>query len=330
MAEIDLIDLAPAPVSDNSTGRSRRLLEAVGSAFLSKGVLVVVSIISIPIAIRYLGPESFGVWTTISTFLAMLLVLDLGVANALTNFISEGYARNDREHASRYASNALFLMVALAIILGLIARLLWPFLNWYSIFHLSSRDEAASVSRAVAAALVIILIDLPARLGVKILGGYQEVRTANLFAAVGSIGNLVSIIVLVHMRAGLPAMVAGSASALVGADALCLLWLFWIHKPWLRPRVAHLNRAAAYRMMQLGTEFFLLQLSGLIVFNSDNLVITHYLGPAEVARYSIAWRLVGYAAIIQSLIAPALWPAFAEAFDRNDMAWLRKTWKALD
>jgi O-antigen/teichoic acid export membrane protein len=129
---------------------------------LSKGVLVVVSIISIPIAIRYLGPESFGVWTTISTFLAMLLVLDLGVANALTNFISEGYARNDREHASRYASTALFLMVVLAMAWGLIAWQLWPLLDWYSIFHLSSRDEAPVVWRAVAAALVILLIDLSA------------------------------------------------------------------------------------------------------------------------------------------------------------------------
>lgn len=323
------LSVAP-PVADhpalfvNRKNRTKRLLEAVGSAVLSKGVLVLVNFLTIPIAIRYLGAESFGIWMTISTLLTMLLVLDLGIANSLTNFISEAYARNDREHASRYSTTALAAMTVVAGAMGLIAWVLWPHLRWYSIFHLSSPRLVPSVSHAAAAALSIFLIDLPSRLAVKILGGYQELRTANIFAAAGSIGNLLTIILLVHLHAGLAAMVAGSAAALVGADILCLFWLVSFHKPWLRPRVSHLDRAAARRMMQMGTEFFVLQIAGLVVFNSDNLVITHYLGPAAVAPYSVAWRLVGYAAIVQTLLTPALWPAFSEAFERGDMAWVRK------
>jgi O-antigen/teichoic acid export membrane protein len=80
-------------------------------------------------------------------------------------------------------------------------------------------------------------------------------------------------------------------------------------------------------MMRMGTEFFILQIAGLVVFNSDNLVITHYLGPAEVAPYSVAWRLAGYASVIQALLIPALWPAFSEAFERGDMEWVRQTFR---
>jgi O-antigen/teichoic acid export membrane protein len=322
------VDYPTSP--DERANRTRRLFEAVGSAILSKGVLVASNALSIPIAIRYLGPESFGIWTTISTFLAMLLVLDLGVANSLTNFISEAYARDDRQHASRYTTTALSVMTSIAVALGLAAWVLWPHLHWYAIFRLASRSDASVVSRAVAVALVIFLIDLPGRLAVKILGGYQELRTANVFATLGSIGNLISILLLVHFRAGLVAMVGGSAAALVGADLLCLGWLILFHKPWLRPRLEHLNRAAARRMMQLGTEFFMLQIAGLVVFNSDNLVVAHYLGPAQVAPYSVAWRLVGYAAIVQTLLIPALWPAFSEAFDRGDLPWIRRTfWRTM-
>jgi O-antigen/teichoic acid export membrane protein len=325
--------MPPEISTDNSAlrldraGRTKRLFHAVGSAVISKGVLVLVSLISIPIAIRYLGAELFGIWATISTSLAMLLVLDFGVANSLTNFISEGYARDDHQHASRYSSTALLLMAGIAAILGLGAWLLWPYLNWYKIFHLSSQAYAPEVSHAMAAALAIFLIDLPARLSMKILGGYQEVKTANIFVVLGSIGNLASIVILVHLRAGLAAMVAGSALALVGADIICLLWLVLIHKPWLRPRLEHLDRSAARRMLQLGTEFFLLQIAGLVVFNCDNFIVAHYLGPAQVAPYSVAWRLVGYAAIIQTFLAPALWPALSEAFERGDFAWVRATFR---
>jgi O-antigen/teichoic acid export membrane protein len=327
MSEPSIASTIDAPVQHERKTRTRRLFEAVGSALLNKGVMVLVNLLAIPITIRYLGAESFGIWTTITTALTMLLVLDLGIANSLTNFISEAYARNDHEHASRYTTTALAVMTCIAGLLGIVGWFLWPHMHWDALFHVSSAIQPGTVSRAVAAAIIIFLIDLPSRLAVKVLGGYQELRTANIFAIVGSILNLAGIVLMVKLRAGLTAMVACTTGALVGADLLCLLWLINVHKPWLRPRIAHLDRSAARRMMQMGTEFFILQIAGLVVFNSDNLVIAHYLGPAEVAPYSVAWRLVGYAAMVQSLLIPALWPAFSEAFERGDMAWVRQTFR---
>jgi len=295
----------------------------VGSAVASKGVVIVANALSIPIAIRYLGGERFGIWTIVSTALTMLLVFDLGVANSLTNFVSQAYARDDREHASRYTTTALLVMTAVAALIGVVGVAIFPNLDWFHLLKLNSRSEVPDVALSIAIAFAIFLIDLPSRLATKILGGYQELRTASAFTALGGAGNLIAIVIVVKLRGGLPAMVAASSAALVGSDLLCLLWLIFFSKPWLIPRVAHLSREAAQRMMRQGLEFFIIQIAGLVVFNSDNLVITHYLGPAEVARYSIAWRLVGYAAVLQTLITPALWPAFSEAFDRGDLAWIR-------
>jgi O-antigen/teichoic acid export membrane protein len=307
--------------------RMRRLMQGAASSVLSKGVVLAVSAISIPITVRYLGAENFGVWVTLSSALSMLLVLDLGVANSLTNYISEAYARDDREHASTYTTTALGVVLALSLLLAGIAWWIWPSLHWDRLFHLSSAAEASTVGRAAAAALGIFLLGLPAGLAPKILGGYQELRAANLFLAVGSLLNLVSIVLLVRLHAGLVALVAASSAALVGANLLALVWIFLFHKPWLAPRLKHLQGRAARRMMQSGSEFFVLQIAGLIVFNSDNLVVTHYLGPTQVASYSVAWRLVGYAAIAQTLVAPSLWPAFSEAFARGDLAWIRQTFR---
>jgi O-antigen/teichoic acid export membrane protein len=305
----------------------RRLIQGASSSMLSKGVALAVSAISIPITVRYLGPENFGVWVTISTTLSMLLVLDLGVTNSLTNFISEAYARDDRDHASTYTTTALGAMLAISLLLAGIAWSIWPSLHWDRLFHLSSAAEAPTVGKAVAAALAIFLVGLPSGLAPKILGGYQELRTANLFTAVGSLMNLLSIILMVHFHAGLVALVTASSAALVGANIVALVWIFFFYKPWLAPRLKHLEGLAARRMILSGSEFFLLQIAGLIAFNSDNLVVIHYLGPAQVAAYSVAWRLVGYATIAQTLITPALWPAFSEAFSRGDLPWIRHTFR---
>jgi O-antigen/teichoic acid export membrane protein len=307
--------------------RMRRMIEGAAATTLNKGVLILVNLVSIPIMVRYLGAERFGVWVTISTALAMLLVLDLGIANSLTNFISDAFAKDHRENASMYATTAVTIMTGVSLILGLIAWFVWPHLSWAAFFHLPDASQGPVVGRAVAAALTIFLVGLPASLAPKILGGYQELKAANVFTSVGSVCNLLSILVLVRLHAGLVALVVASAASYVGANLLCLVWIWTMHKPWLAPRPHHLQLSAAKLMLQTGGEFFLLQIAGLVVFNSDNLVVTHYLGPAEVAPYSVAWRLVGYAAIAQTMLAPALWPAFSEAFARGDYAWVRKTFR---
>ncbi len=89
-------------------------------------------------------------------------------------------------------------------------------------------------------------------------------------------------------------------------------------KPWLLPRPSLIDRRAIRELLSSGSSFFLIQVAGVVVFSSDNLVVSHYLGAAEVTPYSVTWRLVGVAALLPSLIFPALWPAYAEAYARRD------------
>jgi len=312
-------------------GRRRysRMLEAGVSALLGKGAVLVVNLISIPIAVRYLGPVQFGIWATITTSLSLLLVLDLGIANTLTNLISEAYALEDKSLAHTYSATAFWLMLAMAAGLAFAGWVIWPFVNWNHVFHVDTLPETV-ISRSVAIACGVFLIGLPAGLAAKLLGGYQELRNSNIFAAVGSIGGLLGVVLVARLNGGLPMLVGASAGALVLANAVCLLWIWLNHKPWLRPWPGSVKSFAARRLLRTGSEFFLLQLSSLVVFNSDNVVIAHFLGPAEVTPYNITWRLMGYAAVLQTLIFPAVWPAYTEAQTRGESVWVRKAfWRLM-
>jgi len=104
-----------------------------------------------------------------------------------------------------------------------------------------------------------------------------------------------------------------------------LLHVVVLQKPWLRPRLSLLERALTRELLNCGSSFFLIQVAAVVVFSSDNLVVSHYLGPSEVTPYSVTWRAVGFVAVLQSLIFPALWPAYAEAHARHDYSWIRRT-----
>lgn len=308
-----------------SRARYRRILEASLSSIFSKGIVLLVSIVTVPITVRYLGAELYGIWITVSTTIALLVVLDLGIANTLTNLISEAYAAGDKQQAGRYATTAFWMVVMVAVVLALVGLLVWPHIYWGALFHVRNQALTRSISHAVLAAYLVFLVSLPAGLAVKMLGGYQEMRTANIFTAAGSVLSLVAVVAVVHCKGSLPLLVFAYSGAMVAANVICLLWMWTRHKPWLTPWPRHMDRTVVRRLMQTGGEFFLIQLAGLVVFNSDNLVITHYLGPEAVTPYSVTWRLASYAAALQTVTTPALWPAYAEAFVRGDLGWIKKT-----
>jgi O-antigen/teichoic acid export membrane protein len=312
------------------SARDRRIAEAILAAALTKGTVLLVSLFSVPITVRYLGADQFGLWTTISTTITLLMVLDVGIANTLTNLISEAYAQDNKELAGHYSATAFWMMLLVTCVLGLVGWVAWPFINWGSVFHLKDPNLQLEASKAIAVAYGVFLLGLPAGLAAKLLGGYQEVRIANIFAAGGSILSLLMIILVVRQHGSLADLIGGYSGAMVAGGVLCLLWVWIWHKPWLAPRVSKITVTGAKKLMRSGGQFFVIQLAGLVVFNSDNLVIAHYLSPAAVTPYSVTWRLVGYAAALQTLMTPALWPAYAEAYARGDIEWVRKTyWRVM-
>ncbi|MCA1761491.1 MAG: hypothetical protein LC664_00625 [Flavobacteriales bacterium] len=62
---------------------------------------------------------------------------------------------------------------------------------------------------------------------------------------------------------------------------------------------------------------------------TDNLIITHVLGPEEVPAYNIAYRYFNLTAVVFALVTTPFWSAFTEAYVKKDMVWIKKVVKRL-
>jgi O-antigen/teichoic acid export membrane protein len=288
-----------------------------------RGMAMAVSAITLPLTVRYLGSLEYGIWVTISTTVVMLSVLDLGIANSLTNFISKAYAMEDKEMARDYFATAFWVTTGISLLLGIAIWFAWRVIDWQVLFHLHDAHLASQARTCVAISLGFFLLTLPLNLANRVLSGYQQVHIANYFAMINSLLGLVAIVSVILFRGTIVDLMITYCIAMLTGSVLLNLWLCMWYKPSLRPHFRAVKRGVVRELFGEGTLFFVLQLSGLVVFNSDNLVITHYLGASDVTPYSVAWRLTGYASMMQSLLVPALWPAFAEAYHRRDMDWVR-------
>ena len=307
------------------TSRYRRIFHAVWSGAAAKVISAGVTLVSLPLAVRYLGPERYGVWVTIVSTAVWINLLDLGIANTLTNHVSRAYALDDKTMAARYFTNALALTVGLAAFAGIVFCLAFPHIPWIALFNVGNDVRVSEVRFTVAVAAVLTLFGLPCNLVSKLLAGYQELHRNNAAVCVGAVASVAGLALGMILHLSMPALFVISVGCLTFANfAMLLMTAVWF-KPWLRPRRSLVDFCAIRELLNSGSSFFLIQVAGVVVFSSDNLIVSHYLGAAEVTPYSVAWRLVGLAALLQSLVFPALWPAYAEAYTRRDYAWIQRT-----
>lgn len=314
-------------MSSESQRRYRGIASASLTALFGKGATLLVSAVTIPLTVRYLGAAGYGLWMTISSLATMFFVLDIGIASTLTNLISEAYASDDKERAASYFATAFWLIWGIVVLLGLIGWILWPSIHWVSIFHVQDPALQRETSGAMAASFIVFLLALPTSLAQKVLGGYQELHVSNLFTTAGGLLSLAVVIAVIRIHGSLPLLIAGFAGSAVAANAACLLWICLFNKPWMMPSLKKINFKYAGQVLGSGSQFFAIQLAALIIFGSDNVVISHYLGPAQVTPYSVTWRLVGYIAAVQTLVVPSLWPAYSEAYAKGHLPWIRLAYR---
>src|SRR5208282_6127930 len=87
---------------DLNASRYGRIVQAVCSGGVARVLASAITLVSLPLAVRYLGAERYGVWATITTTAVWINLLDLGIASTLTNHISRAFALGDKTSATRY------------------------------------------------------------------------------------------------------------------------------------------------------------------------------------------------------------------------------------
>ena len=125
--------------------RLSRVLHGGASALLGRAVALVVSAISLPLTVRYLGAEQYGVWVTVSTTVVLMTVLDLGIANSLTNMIARAYAADDQSAAQRAYATAFWTCVAVSAAAGAAVWAAWGYVPWDTLFRISVEIGRAHV-----------------------------------------------------------------------------------------------------------------------------------------------------------------------------------------
>jgi len=82
-------------------------------------------------------------------------------------------------------------------------------------------------------------------------------------------------------------------------------------------------------VISLGYKFFIIQLGCLIIYSTDNLIITQLLGVEQVTIYNTVYKLFSLITTGFTLFITPLWVGFTDAYIKKDVSWIKKTYKYL-
>ena len=314
-----------ATAEGRSAERYRRIAWSTLLAAAARVVGLATSFISVPLVIGYLGSERYGMWITMSSLVAVLGPLDLGIGLGLLTAVSDAHGRDDRATARRAISTAAAMLMLIATLSVAVFALAFPVIPWARIFNVVSPTAVAEAGPASAVLFGAFALGLPLGIVGQVQLAYQSGYISSAWAIAGNLGSFAAMLLVIHLRGSLPVLVVALTGVGLVAAALNGWFLFRRQRPWLMPRRRDVALSTARPLLKTGSLFLVLQLAGLIGYQIDNLVIAQLLGATNVQEYAVPAKLFTLAPTLLSFALTPLWPAYRESLARGDGAWVRRT-----
>ncbi|MFQ5555751.1 MAG: lipopolysaccharide biosynthesis protein, partial [Acidimicrobiia bacterium] len=324
----DGLDVSARDVSDlqeRSTARYKRAGLTAGSSAVARVVALLGSLVTVPLALNYLGPERYGVWITISSFVALLAFADLGLGNGLMTAISRAQGEQDVASIRSFVSSGLAMLLVATPVLGIALAIVVATVDWGSAFNVTGEATAAEASGAIVVFVVLFVLGLAPRLTEKMQWGLQEGYVAGLWQALGSVLTVAGVLVAIAVGADLRGFVAVLLGAPLLAAILNGVHTFGRRHTELRPRGAAVSSGSVKELLKLGGLFLGLQVATAVAFTSDNIVVAQTLGADAVPQLAVPFQLFGFLSVVVGMLLMPLWPAYGEAIGSGDAAWVRTT-----
>ena len=295
---------------------------------LLKGGGLLISLLLVPLTIDYLSKDTYGTWLTISSIVTMIALFDIGIGNGLRNKLSEAVSKQDYALARAYVSTAYLIFGLLQLIFVGLFLLVFRFIPWQRI--LNTTIDNVQLQSVVLMTMVAIAIKLVLDILSYVLFALQESSRVGFINFLSNALILIGTYTLTMFTNG--NLLYLGAVTIFSPILILLISGVVLYRSSLRnyrPSFKLADLKYAKSLLSLGYKFFVIQMAVIVVFYTDNIIITQLFGPAEVTTYNVAFR---YFNAINTLFVIAItpyWSAFTEAYTKNEFAWMKITYRNL-
>lgn len=274
---------------------------------LGQAAPLVVALFVVPLLIKGLGIERFGILTIVWVLVGYLSILDFGLGRALTHFIAREVAGSLNTNAYKVVVSGLTAMVATGVVAALLGIMLVPLvIDNYFQFSTDLREETKSTIYIIALAVPFTISSLGMR---GLLEAQQRFDIVNAIRIPLGIMNYLGPLLVLPFSDSLVAAATILASMRVLA---WMVYLYFIRKCYPELRRFLLAKPALKAIKPLwrfGSMVSVSNVMASIALYIDRFFVASILGTAQVAYYTTPFDAVTKLWVIPTAIMGVSFPA---------------------
>jgi O-antigen/teichoic acid export membrane protein len=307
-----------------SNERYRMAIWSFLANIISKIMALAVMLLSIRWTLPYLGAERFGIWMTIASFSTMLILLDLGIGNAIINRVASAAALDNPEKLKKTISGCLGFLFIISLAMGVLLYILATNLPIEKLIKLKNISLLPELRQTVIIFAILFGFNIFGSGVQKLFSGLQRTFESCLASAVCSLLALIGVWWAASHSAAIPLLLVLTLGIQTLGGYLLLLLLIQ-RKLFALKDIGRRVQQEYKQLFKTGALYFVLQMGVMIGWGSDSLIISSTLGVASVTMYSIAQRLFQFSILGLYMINGPLWGAYADANARQDKDFIKIT-----
>lgn len=259
----------------------------VFSIYIGMIIGIVITFFFTPYLVDELGKEQYGVWQLAFSILAYMGLADIGMKQSIVRYISKYYATKDWHQLNQVFSSSVPVYGIIASVILVVVSVI----GFAAIQHFQLPDELVEVAKYTFLFLgldqVLTYIFIP----FTALGAFHRFDISNAFRVGRQVVQTILIVLLLEMGYGLVAM----AGMIVVLNLFTQLGMNYVRQrmfPEMRFSRALINRDKTRELLHYGIFSFLIVVTWIVIFQTDNIVIGYFISMEAVALYSVAAALV--------------------------------------
>lgn len=290
-----------------------------------KGLSIFNSLLLVPLTINYINSERYGIWLTISSVILWLNFFDFGLGNGLRNKLTEAIATGDKVVQKALISSGYLSLIVFSSILLTVLYLLNPFISWDKILGISAiyHNELTDL---IGVLFLMYCIQFVLQIINTIFYAFQLSALVSANFLLGSVFSLVFILILKVLTKG---SLYWLGVSYFGGNLLSMLifsiYFFIKLHPELVPSYKLASFKVSKNVLNLGSQFFVIQLAGVIQYQAVNVIISRFFSSVIVTEYNIAYKYFSIVLMMFGILMTPIWSAVTDAKAASDFLWIRKT-----
>jgi len=280
---------------------------------VGQGAPLLVAICAIPILIKGLGPDRFGVLTLAWTVIGYFSLLDLGLGRALTKTVAEKLGTGQEEEIPAMVWTSLLLL----FVFGIVGSLILGFLSRWLVYHVLK--VPLPLAEETIRSFYLLSVSLPVVLTTAGLRGLLEAQQR--FGFINSIRIAFGIFTFLGPLSILP--FTPNLVPIIGvlvAGRVVIWGIYFLIFLRTMPSIRHhlfIRARTAVSLLQFGSWITISNAISPIMDYSDRFLIGALASMTAVTYYTTPYEVAGKLSIIPNAIAMVMFPAFSATIVRD-------------